>query len=583
MLERFWGAHGVYATDFSRLVHPDEGGIRTDDLARALEARGLDVTVRSGDPSVAEAALTHGLPVMLLIGSGAERRHYVVLISRSGNTARIHDPNWGPDRAVAWKALESAWAASHYWALVATGLRRTWTRTAARATRASHSAVHLPGGALSALRAGRYGEAKEMGRRLLRGRHPDPQSGWRLLATTRWLEGDARGALRAWNHVDEPRLDLLDIHGLEHVRFQALASLVPIAPGEVVTPGRLALTRRRARSFPALAAARTDYRPNVDGSADVQISVLERPRVPSEPWALASPALEALFRQGTHVSLGPFTGAAERWTIHGTWDPASSGWGLSLAVPAPVVEGIVTVRGDWRRERFRTTPTGVTEVEQRRRAELSVQEWLTPHVRVSGGAALERWSHRGTVASGLLGLVLSASSDRTWLRSTVERWAGRGRPFGRVKMQGRLGIASSESVRWWMRGGVTLVDGAAPKMLWPGAGSGRARTPLLRGHGLVEGGRIGGPVFGRRLAHATLERFRFWRFGPIRVGWTAFADLAGARESAAGGAAGPYLDIGGGLRVQMHRRSAEVALAHGAEGWRWSGTVRTGLPWTGRW
>lgn len=109
MLERFWGARGVYATDFARLVHPAEGGIRTVDLARALEARGLDVSVRSGDPGIGEAALRRGLPVMLLIGSGGKRRHYVVLISRSGDTARIHDPNWGPNRPLAWTALEKAW------------------------------------------------------------------------------------------------------------------------------------------------------------------------------------------------------------------------------------------------------------------------------------------------------------------------------------------------------------------------------------------------------------------------------------------------------------------------------------------
>jgi len=582
MLERFWGARGVYPTDYARLVHPDEGGIRTDDLARALEARGLDVTVRSGDPSVADAALRHGLPLILLIGSGGTRRHYVVLISRSGETARIHDPNWGPDRPIAWKALETSWAASHYWALVATGHRPAWIRTVARSDSASHPAVRLPRGALSALRAGRYGKAKDMARDLLHGPHRDPESGWRLLATARWLEGDSRGALQAWNRVNEPRLDLLEIHGLEHVRFQALAGRVPITPGRLVTPRLLALTRRRARSFPALAASRTDYRPNVDGTADVEISVRERPRVPSGPWALASPAMQALLRHGIRVGLGPFTGAAERWTLHGTWNPASSGWGLSLATPAPVIEGIVTVRGDWRRERFRTAVAGLTGIEQRRRAEFSVREWLTPHVRATAGAALERWSDRGAVGSASLGLVLATSSDRTWLRSTVERWAGHGRPFGRTAMEGRLGLSSSEDAQWWMRGGLMLVDGAAPKMLWPGAGSGTVRAPLLRGHALVVDGRITGPVFGRGLAHATLERFRFWRFGPLRAGWTAFADLAGAWRSAAGGTAGPYLDLGGGLRVQTHRQSAEVALAHGAQGWRWSGTVHTGLPWSGR-
>lgn len=454
------------------------------------------------------------------------------------------------------------------------------TLTAAR-TDSIRPRVHLPRGALSALRSGRYGKAEKMARTLLRGPHSDPESGWRLLATTRWLEGDAHSALTAWNHVDEPRLDLLEIHGLDPVRYQALARRVPIAPGELVTPGGMALARRRARSFPAMAATRTDYRPNEDGTANVEISVRERARLPSGPWFVAPAAMSALVRRGTQVALGPFTGAAERWTLHGAWDPASNGWGLSLAAPAPGVPGIATVRGDWRRERFRTTSAGVTEVEQRRRAELSVHEWFTPHVRVGAGAALERWSDRGAVGSGSLGLVLSTPSDRTWTRWTLERWAGRGRPFGRVRMEGRLGMFSSENATWWMRGGVTLVDGAAPKMLWPGAGSGRARAPLLRGHGLVEGGRIVGPVFGRGLGHATFERFRFWRFGPLRAGWTAFVDLAGAWRSAAGGTAGPYADVGGGIRAQMRHRSAEVALANGADGWRWSGTVRTGLPWSG--
>ena len=55
---------------------------------------------------------------------------------------------------------------------------------------------------------------------------------------------------------------------------------------------------------------------------------------------------------------------------------------------------------------------------------------------------------------------------------------------------------------------VTVASRPAPLAVWEGAGTGSARAGLLRAHPLLRDGVLTGPVFGRRLARATLEYAR---------------------------------------------------------------------------
>ena len=105
----------------------------------------------------------------------------------------------------------------------------------------------------------------------------------------------------------------------------------------------------------------------------------------------------------------------------------------------------------------------------------------------------------------------------------------------------------------------------APMGVWNGAGEGRARPALLRAHTLLQDGRVDGSVFGRRLAHATIEgQHWFARPGLIRVAAALFADgatTAGRAPYAVGPAS--QLDVGAGLRVRVPGRSGVFRIDYG--------------------
>ncbi|HSM62233.1 MAG TPA: papain-like cysteine protease family protein [Longimicrobiales bacterium] len=580
MLERFWGARGVYASDYAHLLRPGEPGIRGTELARVLESRGLDVTVRVGDASVAVETLARGQPVMLLIGSGAATLHYVVLTALDGTTAWVHDPNRGPSRPVPWRKLHEAWAETRYWSLVASPADAPDApRPRREATGDSTTGTRLPAGTLSALRTGRTDEARRVAHRLLGGSEADASTGWRLLATARYVDGDRQGALAAWNRVEEPRVDLLEIQGLHHVRFHPVAARMGIEPGTVLTPRAVALARRRVALLPVIRRSRVDYRPEEDGSVTVQAAVVERPRWPFGTLSLASTGLRAVAASEASLVFGPLTGASEQWVLHGQWGPARTAIDLSLSATSSLLPGVVSVEGGWMRERFGTA--GAPDQQERRHAAVTVRDWVAPSLLVGGVVGLERWNGTRTTTSLGLSLAAATSDARAWLGSALRGWASHGPAFGRLELRGGALLPSGSSVEYRASGGATLVSAAAPRLLWPGAGAGRVRAPLLRGHALVEGGAIRGAVFGRGLAHVTVERFRYWRFGPVRAGWAAFLDLAGAWSRADGGAAGPFLDPGVGLRLELDDRTVDVSMARGEEGWRWSAAARTGPPWSG--
>jgi hypothetical protein len=90
MVERWWGRRGVFAEDFSGLVRPELGGIRTSDLASTARARGWDTRVLLGTPELVRHHLDSGEPVVALIQVSPDRYHFVVvLVARRHVTPRF--------------------------------------------------------------------------------------------------------------------------------------------------------------------------------------------------------------------------------------------------------------------------------------------------------------------------------------------------------------------------------------------------------------------------------------------------------------------------------------------------------------
>ena len=67
---------------------------------------------------------------------------------------------------------------------------------------------------------------------------PEFDHAWRVLASSRFVEGDASGALEAWNRLDEPRLDLVRVAGLENTSHRVVENLVDVEAGTVRRPRR---------------------------------------------------------------------------------------------------------------------------------------------------------------------------------------------------------------------------------------------------------------------------------------------------------------------------------------------------------
>ena len=80
---------------------------------------------------------------------------------------------------------------------------------------------------------------------------PHDRYAWRVLATSRFLQDDAGGALEAWNQVGEPRVDLLRVNGLTHTRQRVVERLISVTPGAVLERSALAQATRRLSELPS--------------------------------------------------------------------------------------------------------------------------------------------------------------------------------------------------------------------------------------------------------------------------------------------------------------------------------------------
>jgi hypothetical protein len=108
-----------------------------------------------------------------------------------------------------------------------------------------------------------------------------------------------------------------------------------------------------------------------------------------------------------------------------------------------------------------------------------------------------------------------------------------------------------------MRGaaGVERAGDAAPFSLWPGAGEGQVRAPLLRAHPLLSDGVVdltSSSAFGRTLTFASAETQR-WLARPslVRLGVAGFVDVAQASRQATDDGARLQVDPGVGLRIKI--------------------------------
>ena len=399
------------------------------------------------------------------------------------------------------------------------------------------------------LRRGRSGEAAVLARRALALDGADRHA-LRTLATSLYVEGDHDGALAAWNRLGEPTVDLVRILGLERVSYRSVARQLGVRGGDRLTPERLAVAARRLADLPATAASRVDYLPTGSGRVDLVAGIAERAGLPTSAVPLVATGLRAAIHRELALSVISPLGRGEAWTAAWRWWERRPAVHFRLATPAEFGRpAIVDLHGEWGRETFALEPDApsVRSEEERTGAKLGWSSWLAPDLRAELRTGYDRWegaarddtadppdesdSSEAFLRIGATGEIRGAG-DRLRVSAGADRWApldggtaftaldtrleatSRTRPEGTV-LSGRLYLES--------------VGGRAPRTVWPGAGTGIARSNLLRAHPLLEDGTIEGRAFDRHLAGGGVEVTRW--FAPatgLRLGGSLFIDAARA-------------------------------------------------------
>jgi hypothetical protein len=619
MVLRYWGEAGVLAEDFASLVEPGGAGIRGDSLIGAVRARGWSAHAMTGTPAVVQDQLAQGRPVVALIQTGSGAYHYVVVVAWANGGVILHDPAVAPFRTSGERAFDDVWARSGRWALLILPSEGTHVTARPESTRTSTVAgIALTGCdaiVADAIVRARNGDTAEAERRLrsaealclesaapLRGlagvrflsedwagaaqfaeqalrRDPADPYTWRLLAGSRFLLGDEEGALRAWNQISEPRADLARIDGLERTPYRAVAGQLDLPPGRMLTAKGFVRARRRLAEMPAQSGSRLSLKPLPQGSAQVNVAVLERPLFFDGPLDAGGASLRALLEREASLEVGSPTGNGELWTARYSWRQERPRASLALAVPAAGGRpGIWRVEGFWERQAYATgasfgpdsvgSPSVVRE--ERRRTALSFADWIASSLRLEMGAALDKWPDRGAHVSLEGAIEALFADDRLAIRAQAAQWTSleSGAPFEAGGLQARWSTRHIERGGWLARAGLSGATSRAPLALWPGAGTGRGRELLLRAHPLLEDGVLSGRAFGRAMVNGGIEQ-RAWvgTVRTLRIGFGLFVDAARPWESPRSERVPWQVDGGACLRLAGLGTRGEFRLtaAHGLE------------------
>lgn len=632
MVLRYWGETGVLAEDFASRLEPDGSGIRADSLVAAARVRGWIARPVHASSARLRSELAMGRPVIVLLGEGGGAGHFVVVVGWSGGRVLTHDPSVGPWQTTDVRRFLADWSARDCWALivlpppsrlvepppspappplaaeestpsrgsgcdtlVADGVRRAHAGDVAGAEHTLQEAGRLcpesaaPVRELAGLRfnAGDWSGAARLAERAIALEDTDSLA-WRILAGSRFLGGDTRGALAAWNRVEEPISDLVRIDGLRRTRYGSVARQLDLPPRRVLTSESFGRARRRLSAVPALSASRLTLTPRPEGVVTIDVALVERPLLFDGPVDAGVTAVRSVIRNEVAFELAGPAGLGELWSAEYRWSRHRPRLRVGLAVPASGIRtGVWSVEGVWERETHAVgqyTEAGSvaagTRQERRHRVSLALDEWVRTDLRVGARAAFDRWRDLGDFLAIEARVEARGAGDQFRVEAAVSGWSGSGRarPFQSADLLLRWLPDGLPRGAWSSRAGATVVSAAAPRLLWPGAGTGLSRPALLRAHPLMRAGILDGPVFGRMLLHAGLERVGWIRTaGPLRPGWAIFVDVARAWQTRDVVSEHWNADVGIGFRLAGVGRPGRLRLDM-ARGLR-DGALAVSLAW----
>lgn len=606
MVLRYWGVPDVRPEDFAGSLTPEGTGIPADALRQLAEARGFRAFAFSGGRPEAVSQLEKGRPLIALLSTAPGRHHYVVVLAWANQRVLVHDPAVGPFRIIPEGEWETRWNPTERWALLVlppagfvgrgdasprplpqeagpcaalvqpgVDLALAGSPDAAAELLAAAAAwcpdASTPVREMAALEFRRegYSAAADLAAEAVR-RDPTDRFAWKLLATSRFLSGRRPEALAAWNRLDEPRLDLIQIDGFERTPTRVVYEYLGEEPATMLTPGRLRRVRRRIEALPAAEFSRVSYRPLSDGRAQLDVNVVER-RAFSPPLSiLLHSTVLAVSERAIGVDVFGLAPSGDAARLLGRWHPNRSRGVLSASSPRFLgLPGIVTVEALWDEQSYRVPPTPFESApvrERRERASLSLAHWWAADTRAAVTVALDDWSGLGRYGS------LSGDVDQRLLGDRVAVggsaagwWSALAAPFYSASL--RLSVrtrTTPERPRLHIDVSYDVASARAPLGLWSGAGTGPGRPVLLRAHPLVREGVIEGAAFGRGLLSGSVQaEAPIASLGPATLRAAVFVDAARVLAPRRGAT---LVDVGVGLRLQP-------------PGWRSSLRVDVATPW----
>ncbi|HXH23666.1 MAG TPA: C39 family peptidase, partial [Vicinamibacterales bacterium] len=410
--------------------------------------------------------------------------------------------------------------------LIAEGIRLAQDNDLDASERVLTAALSCPGPAalreLAGVRLlqGRWSEVSDLAAAAL-AEDPADEHAVRLLATSRFIQNDAPGALELWNRVGEPTVDLVSIDGLARTRHRSVETMLGISRGELLTPSRLLRASRRLSEVPAFLSARLEYVPVGQGRAEIRARVMERPLVPAGRWSYAALGLTAAARREADASVASPGGGGERFDLSWRFWPGRPRVGMTLSVPRR--GGVWSASAFVERQPFAGEPL---EPAARRAVSVGVGGWLLSTLRVHADAGVER--RRGAAwGRGGLSVQWTPPGARLSAYAEAHRWMGSSAfstlfasLLARTSAERRGPVALG-------RVGAALATSNTPLDLWWAGDTGHARPLLLRAHPVLSGGALRADRLGRTALAATVEGQYWWSLPwGLRAGGAAFIDAA---------------------------------------------------------
>lgn len=532
MVRRYWGARDIHPEDFASLVNRSEGGIRTSVLAQAAATSGWTTLAGAAEGRsllLLEQEIGRSRPVIVLIEDGTTRFHYVVVTGFTEDAVIFHDPARAPGRRMRHDRFLQAWDAAGRWYLLVmptqTAVARSWESSNYPTERA---VAPRPAGACSDLiqrhvalaRERAFAEA-EAGLETATRRCPDDPSGWQELAGLRFIEGryaeaarvaaiasslpqaappvfdllggarfltgDLVGALDAWNRLDEPRIDWIEIQGLTRSLHPVVRAHLGLRPRTLITPNTFMRAARRLDELPTLSDSRLAYRPAADGTALVSATAHERRLMPttSTHWALVG--ISAALQRDARLDLHSPLREAEQWTFAYRFAHRRPRGLFRLVLPSPgALPGLTTLDASWEGQTYESVPaTSGDDQLRRQRLALTVSDWASGWLRWEGGIGWDRFRPGGRYVSFESRVTARFARDRGSVVLAAGTWhpvrpSAHAFTTASLTLHGRTAAQESAGLR--MAIGLQVASRRAQQALWPVAGSSDSRGVLLRAH-----------------------------------------------------------------------------------------------------